>query len=91
MANVASPDAHWRDSARSVRFFFFDYRAAFPLIFFVLHIRAWTFWLALAFILFFAMLERYGFTVVIFLRLVRGFIAGKRKISHPWWQKRRMQ
>lgn len=86
MANAPSPDAHWRDSARTVRFFFFDYRAAFPLVFTILHFRAWTFWTAVITTVFFAMLERYGFTVVVFFRYLRSFVAGKRKMAKPWWQ-----
>ena len=34
MANDFSPGAHWRDSARSARFFMVDARAAFPIFFF---------------------------------------------------------
>lgn len=78
--------AHWRDSARNVRFFFFDFRATFPLLFFLLHIRLWTFFLAIIAIIFFAMIERYGFTVSVFTRWVRSYIAGPRKIAHPWWK-----
>lgn len=39
--------AHWRDSARNVRFWIVDSRAAFPLLLFLLHIRLWTFVLAI--------------------------------------------
>lgn len=79
--------AHWRDSARSVRFFFIDFRACFPLLFFLLHIRLWTFVLAVVATGFFAALERYGFTVTVFLRWIRSFIAGPRKIAQPWWKR----
>lgn len=34
--------AHWRDSARSARFFIVDARAAFPIFLFLMHIRIWT-------------------------------------------------
>ncbi len=79
--------AHWRDSARNVRFWFIDFRACFPLLFFLLHIRWWTFVLAVLATLFFAMLERYGFSVIVFLRWLRSYLAGPRKISHPWWSR----
>jgi intracellular multiplication protein IcmT len=79
--------AHWRDSARNVRFFFIDFRACFPLLLFLLHIRLWTFILALIATIFFATLERYGFTVIVFLRWIRSFIAGPRKIAQPWWKR----
>jgi intracellular multiplication protein IcmT len=79
--------AHWRDSARSVRLFFLDFRACFPLLILMLHIRLWTFILALIATVFFASLERYGFTLMVFLRWFRAFIAGNRKIAQPWWKR----
>jgi intracellular multiplication protein IcmT len=79
--------AHWRDSARPARFFLVDYRAAFPLLLFLLHIRLWTFSLALGTMFVFYLLERYGFSVPVFLRLVRSWLAGPRKHSKPWWRK----
>lgn len=77
---------HWRDSARSARFFLVDARAAAPLLLFLLHIRYWTFTIAIISMLFFAILERYGFTVPVFLRSVRSFLAGPRKVAAPWWK-----
>ena len=79
--------AHWRDSARSVRLFFLDFRACFPLLILLFHIRLWTFILAVVATIFFTLLERYGFSLVIFLRWLRAFIAGNRKIAQPWWKK----
>lgn len=79
--------AHWRDTARPVRFFFVDYRATFPILFFIVHIRIWTFLLAVAAMVFFAMVERYGFTVTVFMRWLRAYIAGPRKMAQPWWRR----
>jgi len=78
--------AHWRDSARNVRLWIVDFRAAFPLLFCLFHLRLWTIMLAIVAVIFFAMLERYGFTVAVFLRWVRSYIAGPRKIAQPWWK-----
>lgn len=78
--------AHWRDSARPVVFFFIDYRAAFPLLIFLVHIRMWTFIFAVGAITFFYLIEKYGFTVAVFGRWFRSFIAGPRKIAQPWWK-----
>lgn len=78
--------AHWRDSARPVRFWIVDFRATFPLLIFLLHIRLWTFFFAIATTIFFAMLERFGFTVAVFGRWLRSYIAGPRKIAQPWWK-----
>ncbi len=79
--------AAWRDTARSARFFFVDYRAAFLLLLFLLHIRVWTFFLAIFAVLCLYGLERYGFTVPVFLRILRCWLAGPRKCSRPWWRK----
>mgnify|MGYP006327536373 FL=1 len=49
-------EAHWRDSARIPRFFLIDARAAFPLLLFLLHIRVWSFLLALVVMAFFDLL-----------------------------------
>jgi len=86
MADGYSSQAHWRDSARPAKFFIVDYRAAFPLLLFMLHIRWWSFILAVLAIAFFTLLERYGFTVIVFLRWFRSLLAGKRKFARPWWK-----
>lgn len=86
MANQHDSYAHWRDSARPAKFFIVDYRAAFPLLLFLLHIRWWSFLLAIVAILFFTLLERYGFTVNVFLRWLRSGLAGKRKFARAWWK-----
>ncbi len=80
-----SPDAHWRDSARPARFFLIDARAAFPVLFCLLHLRIWTIILALTITAFFAILNRYGFTISVFGRWLRSTLAGKRKMATPWW------
>ena len=78
--------AHWRDTSRTVVFWMIDYRAAFPLLLFLVHIRLWTFMVAVVTTIFFAMLEKYGFTVGVFGRFLRSYIAGPRKIAQPWWR-----
>lgn len=78
-------EAHWRDSARSIRFFIWDGKAAFPMLLFLLHMRIWTLVLAVAAMMFFTLLNRYGFTPVVFFRYLRNLASGRRKISRPWW------
>lgn len=78
--------AHWRDTSRNVKFGFVDYRACFPLLVLLLHIRLWTFIFAVVCITFFALIEHYGFSVPVFSRWLRSFLAGPRKISQPWWR-----
>lgn len=86
MASGFPSSAHWRDSARHARFFFIDYRASFPLLLFLLHIRWWTFFAAIISMFFLGLLEHYGFTVTVFLRWFRSTLAGTRKLSTPWWK-----
>ncbi|MCH9769816.1 MAG: IcmT/TraK family protein [Gammaproteobacteria bacterium] len=77
--------AHWRDSARSVKFWIWDGKAAFPMLLFIMHISWWTLCLAVGATTFFSILMRYGFTPAIFGRWLRSLFAGSRKISKPWW------
>lgn len=85
MLRPPSPDAHWRDSARDLKFFFVDAKAAFPLIFFLMHIQWWTLYVALVAMFFFTALNRFGFSPMIFVRWLRSFCAGRRRIAKPWW------
>lgn len=86
MVATFSATAHWRDSARSARFFMVDARAAFPIFLFLMHIRVWTGFLVLVSAVFFGIIEHYGFTVPVFLRWLRLFVAGYVKSSNPWWR-----
>lgn len=79
--------ANWRDSARTPRFFIIDAYSALPLLVLLVHIRWWTFILAVVTMIFFAVLERFNFTVPVFFRWLRNSIAGKVKIAHPEWRK----
>lgn len=83
------PDtAHWRDSARIPKFFILDAYSAIPLLLFLLHIRIWTFVLCVCICLFFGLLNRFGFSLPVFLRLLRSFLAGNVRHVHPWWEKK---
>jgi intracellular multiplication protein IcmT len=86
MAGNFSSDTHWRDSARTAKFFIVDARAAFPLFVFLMHIRFWTAELVIVSLVFFGILERYGFTIPVFFRWVRTTLAGPQKMSIPWWR-----
>lgn len=77
---------YWRDSARNPRFFMVDALAALPLVIFLLHIRWWTFYTALAAMVFFGILERFSFTVPVFMRWLRSTIAGKVRVARPAWR-----
>jgi intracellular multiplication protein IcmT len=84
--NTPDAGAHWRDSARTPRFFFMDSLAAFPLFIFILHIRLWTFFLALGIMLFLIILERFKFTIPVFFRWLRATLAGPIRVAKPWWR-----
>lgn len=84
-----NPNAHWRDSARLVQFFVVDYRAMFPVLILIFIPRLWTAVLAVGSILFFMILERYGYTVTVFFRILRGWLSGPYKVARPWWYRPR--
>lgn len=83
--------AHWRDSARIPRFFIIDGRSAFPLLFFFIHLHWWTFYVTVGVTAFFGLIEHYGFTTTVFLRMLRTFLAGSIKQVKPWWREDRMR
>lgn len=77
-------EAHWRDSARPIRFFMWDGKLVFPVIIPILYPRSWWTWgIALFAILFFSILNRYGFSPMVFLRWFRTKVAGSRKYVEP--------
>lgn len=78
-------EAHWRDSARSIKFFIWDGKAVFPFVFALMYLRIWTLALAFLTMVFFTILNRYGFSISVFGRWLRSTFAGKRKITVPWW------
>lgn len=79
--------AHWRDSARKVTLWMIDFKACFPLLIFFFHIRLLTFFIAVFFTIFFVIIQYYGFTLNVFLRWLRAFVAGPRKVAQPWWRR----
>lgn len=83
-------NSHWRDSARRPKLFIIEAQSAFPVLLFLVHLRWWTFWVALITTLFFAILEHYGFTVRLFLRVFRAYLAGPRVYSRPWWREEKL-
>lgn len=84
--NEPDSDSHWRDSSRQARFFFVDAAAAFPIVIMLLHVRLWTFLATISCMIFFAILERFKFTIPVFFRWIRAFIAGPIKLARPWWR-----
>lgn len=85
MAGSFKSDTHWRDSGRHTRFWIFDAQACFPLLLCLLHIKWWTFITAVIALIFFTILNRRGFNLIVFFRLIRAKLAGRRKVARPWW------
>ena len=77
---------HWRDAARTPRFYFMDAWSALPFLFFLLHMRLWTFILSLVFTLFFIILEKFKFTLPVFGRWIKATLAGPLRMAKPWWR-----
>lgn len=82
---INNSEAHWRDSARPIKFFIWDGKAAFPMLLFLCHMKVWTLCVAIGAMMFFTILNRYGFTPLVFFRWLRTTIAGPRKLAIPWW------
>jgi intracellular multiplication protein IcmT len=78
--------SHWRDSARIPRFFGIDARSAFPLLFFLVHIKLWTFITTVVVTMIFGLIERYGMSAAVCVRAIRSLIAGRRKVVKLWWR-----
>ncbi len=76
----------WRDAARTPRFYFIDAWSAIPLLFFLLHVRLWTFAASLLCMAFFIVLEKFKFTVPVFCRWLRCTLAGSLRSAKPWWR-----
>jgi len=85
MPSLPSPDASWRDSSRTAKFFVFDAYAVFPFLLALYNIQLWTMGLAFVTVCFLSILSYYGFTLRVFGRLIRNLISGPRKNAIPWW------
>jgi intracellular multiplication protein IcmT len=81
----------WRDTARTPQVFGMDATAVFPFLLFMVHIRWWTFGVAVVSMIALAILARFGFTGPVFLRFVRSFFAGPVRFAVSWaeWNRRR--
>ena len=85
MVRIIPATASWRDSAKSVKIAFIDYRAIFPMLLCLFFPSLKLFLITLAIVLVLGVLAHFGFTVRVFGRYIRGVIAGPLKQSRPWW------
>lgn len=81
---MARPNT-WRGSALPVRLGPFDALAAVPLLLVFVHLRMWTVSLAVAWLLIFGLLGRFGYKPMVALRLIRCWIVGPVSYGRPWW------
>ena len=79
----------WRNTMLPIRIYIADARALIPMMVVLVHIRLWTFYIALAGIAVFAVLEWLGLTYPAAVRTVRRLIVGRRRSAIPAWKKRR--
>ena len=79
----------WRNTMLPIRIYIADARALIPMMVVLVHIRLWTFYIALAGIAVFAVLEWLGLTYPAAVRTVRRMIVGCRRSAIPAWKKRR--
>jgi len=79
-------DTHWRDAARTPRFYFMDAYSAIPLLFLFLHISLTTFLVCVMVMVFFIALEKFKFTLPVFFRWLKASIAGPMRTARPWWR-----
>jgi len=77
----------WRNTALVARFFIFDARAVLPFVGFLAHIKWWTFGVAVFSFVLFGILERFGISVSVALRLLRSWIAGPVRYGVAWRHK----
>jgi len=76
----------WRDASRSPAFFgFIDVKSAFTVVLFVVHMRLWTFALAILGMIFFSVLANFGYDLLMLYRKIRSACRGKTIYSRPWW------
>ena len=79
----------WRNTMLPIRFYAVDARALVPFFVWLLHWSWGTFYVALAGIAGFAVLEWCGLTFPAALRTVRRLVVGHTRSAVPAWKKRR--
>jgi len=72
--------SHWRDSALVPKFYIFDARAFMALLLVVMHPRYWTIAIFLGLIAMSAILNYFNLPLFVGARIVKNFIAGKKRI-----------
>lgn len=79
----------WRDTARPLRFFLFDARMLTGLAIWALHMCMETFYLALAVMALFSVLEFFGMSTVAAVRTAKNFWTGEIRLARNHYDIRR--
>ena len=79
---MSNLDAHWRDSARTPKFFVIDAQVFIPIVLCLFHFRLWTVCLCVTVGVILVVLNYFKLNLMSSLQLVREFIVGREKIVH---------
>jgi intracellular multiplication protein IcmT len=72
-------DPHWRDSARTPKFFKVDGRIFFILLIVIFHFTFWTLFLLVITFIFFMILNSYKITISRVLYIINDYFFGRKK------------
>jgi len=78
----------WRESGRSVRFIIFDGRSSAALLIYIVHWSWITFYIAASVLAFFAIIERFNYTLPVARRKAMVLLLGKMRRARPWWRQK---
>ncbi len=81
---------HFRNTMKTVRFFFLDYRASVFVIMVLLHARTWTIMLAVSSTVLFWMFERRGLSFSSACRAIRVWILGAHRPAIVYTRRRKL-
>ena len=70
---------YWFHSAKPIKIFIVDYRLTIFLLFFLVHMRLWTFMLLIVMVVFFAILESFNLDLNNAFKKLRCSISGRHK------------
>ena len=75
-----SVNTHWRDSARTPKFFMIDARSSLFILLFLIHPRLWSGILALSVLVILSILDYFKLPLPVTFRLIRAMISGSDKL-----------
>ncbi len=77
---------YWRKTAARPTFLWmFDYTSVVFFLILVVHMRTWTFFLAISFMFFLTVLSKFGFTLGLLIRRLIYLFGGRTRPARGWW------